>query len=347
MIAILRDSLSWLSGTQLATTAVRLFDQIPDSRRKVLRVLTWHRILPETEAAGRYPGVISTAPDEFAVQMQFIRDSYNVVSIDEVLAALNGDGQLPKHAVLLTFDDAYNDFATYAFPILQRMGLPVTLFVATAFPDNPHLSFWWNRLYEGAVSTKRREPIEIGDEILLLETPRQRHNTGRQLVRTIRQMPHDDAMAEVDRICVELDSDATSNDVLSWDALRTLAKAGVTLAPHTQTHPLLNRLPNDAARREVAGSVADLTREVGDCPPVFAYPAGGFTKDTIEMLRDLKIEAAFTTDRGINDLRSGNRMSLHRINVGRRANETVIRLKMNRIGSSVLSCLRPIRQANG
>ena len=35
--------------------------------------------------------------------------------------------------MLLTFDDAYRDFATNAWPTLKRYGLPATLFVPTAY----------------------------------------------------------------------------------------------------------------------------------------------------------------------------------------------------------------------
>ncbi|MFK7822012.1 MAG: polysaccharide deacetylase family protein [Planctomycetaceae bacterium] len=338
-MSVFRDTLSWLSGTRIVTTAVRTLDRIPDRSRTAFRVLTWHRILPITESAGRYPGVISTTPETFATQAQLIRDRYSAVSIDDVVAALNGEHQLPRRAVLLTFDDAYNDFLTNAFPVLRRMGLPVTLFVPTAFPDNPALSFWWNQLYSSAVSTTRRDRVLIGSERLPLGTPQQRHQTGRRLVQRVRLLPHSEAMSEVDRICDALCGEPISNDVLSWNDLRRLAQNGVSLAPHTRSHPLLNQLPLEEAREEIAGSISDLKREIGTFAPVFAYPAGGFAEGTMQALSELGIKAAFTTQRGINDVRSTNRMSLNRINVGRRANEAVIRLKMHRLGAGLLSTL--------
>lgn len=340
-MSLTRDSLSWLSGTRIVTAAARLFDRIPDRSRTSLRVLTWHRILRVTESAGRYPGVISTTPEAFAKQAQLIRDRYNAVCITEVLAALNNEHQLPPRAVLLTFDDAYKDFLTNAFPVLNRMGLPVTLFVPTAYPDNPSLGFWWNQLYSSAVSTSRRDAVRLGDDMFELKTPQQRHQTGRKLVQRVRLLPHAVAMQEVQRVCKELNGKPIENDVLSWNELRQLAEQGVSLAPHTQTHPLLNQLPLEVAKEEIAGSISDLNREIGTHAPVFAYPAGGFAKETMELISDLGIEAAFTTDRGINDIRSTNRMSLHRINVGCRANETVIRLKLHRLGAGLLSTFRP------
>ena len=49
------------------------------------------------------------------------------------------EGRLPPGGrVALTFDDAYRDFATQALPILERHGLPATLF-ATASAERSEL----------------------------------------------------------------------------------------------------------------------------------------------------------------------------------------------------------------
>jgi len=49
-----------------------------------------------------------------------------VVPLERVL------DELPRRAVILTFDDAFSDFATEAWPILQRHGCPAAVMVPTA-----------------------------------------------------------------------------------------------------------------------------------------------------------------------------------------------------------------------
>ena len=49
----------------------------------------------------------------------------------------------------MTFDDAYCDFADHAWPVFRRLGVPVTLFVATEYPDHPDRAYWWDRLHAG------------------------------------------------------------------------------------------------------------------------------------------------------------------------------------------------------
>jgi peptidoglycan/xylan/chitin deacetylase (PgdA/CDA1 family) len=55
---------------------------------------------------------------------------YSVIDLDAVLAHFRGDAQLPPQAVLLTFDDGYEDVLVNALPVLQEHGLPAVLFVS-------------------------------------------------------------------------------------------------------------------------------------------------------------------------------------------------------------------------
>jgi peptidoglycan/xylan/chitin deacetylase (PgdA/CDA1 family) len=49
---------------------------------------------------------------------------YEVVSLETVLS-----GELPRRALLITFDDGYRSIAEVALPILRRLGLPSVFFV--------------------------------------------------------------------------------------------------------------------------------------------------------------------------------------------------------------------------
>ncbi len=340
MHSTIRNSLLWLSGTRVACATARLLSRLPDSDPFTLRVLTWHRILPTHESDGVYPGVISATPEQFAAQIELLASRYRVVSVDQVLQALCESVPLPPRAVLLTFDDAQTDFARHAAPRLRRLGLPSTLFVPTAYPGNASRVFWWNRIYRHAVTTPRRDAIGLHGTEFPLTTEGERQTTGRRLVKNLRSMPHETVLREVDRLCHELGGDEADGDVLDWDELRGLLPSGVTLAPHTRTHPLLNRVPLDIARSEVLGSIEDLQREIGQSPPVFAYPAGGHCEATARMLADAGILAAFTTQRGVNNLRSTRPQALQRINVGRRATEATLLCQLHSVGWALRNAVR-------
>ena len=85
------------------------------------RVLMYHAIgtiIPD-DVQGRY----TLTPERFANQMEFIARSGRRVG---VLGRSDTD-------VAITFDDGYRDNLTHALPVLERLGLPFTIFVAAGF----------------------------------------------------------------------------------------------------------------------------------------------------------------------------------------------------------------------
>ena len=70
----------------------------------------------------RYPAIKGLDVNLFKGQVSFLKKHYNFVTVEEVIAASKGEGKLPAHAVLLTFDDAYSDHFNYVFPDTEKRG---------------------------------------------------------------------------------------------------------------------------------------------------------------------------------------------------------------------------------
>src|SRR3954447_24970367 len=183
-----------------------------------LAVLTYHRI---ADAADGPPGIISPSPPAFERQVRWLARARRPVSLDAVLRARTEGAPLPARAVLVTFDDGYEDFAEVAWPILRRHGVPAALFVPTAFPGSAS-GFWWDRLWVAL----RDEPDRAG--------------VYRALRARVKALPHDAAMELVDAEIAARRPGPTPA-VLDWPALRALAADGVAVCAHTRTHPLLHR----------------------------------------------------------------------------------------------------------
>jgi len=92
-------------------------------------VLMYHRIaLDGPDALSRF----RVAPEVFRRQMQFLRREGYYTLTAQGLAALLRDGKpIQGRPVVLTFDDAYLDFLTDAFPILAENGFGADVFVVT------------------------------------------------------------------------------------------------------------------------------------------------------------------------------------------------------------------------
>jgi peptidoglycan/xylan/chitin deacetylase (PgdA/CDA1 family) len=314
--------------TAVFSKFVDLLEQADQRRTNLLRVLTYHRVDEPDAHPSLYPGLISATPEVFDQQMSYLASNYNVISMPELLDACNRSRVLPPRSVMVTFDDACYDFAEHAWPTLKRYRLPATLFVPTAFPDQPERKFWWDQLYQAVRATARRDDLDTPLGCMPLRNATQRARTFDQLKGYVKTLPHQQAMAWVERTCAELGAPPAAHNVLGWDALRRLAHEGVTLGAHTQTHPLMNRVSAEQACAEAVGSLRDLEREIGKALPVFAYPSGGFNDEVVRILWREGFKLAFTTVRGVNDMGQADQLRLLRLNIGRRTNLPLFRARL-------------------
>ena len=66
----------------------------------------------------------------FRAQLGYLhRFGYRVISLDQALAGLFGGEVLPHRAVVLTFDDGYQNFYDHAYPALLEYRMPATVFL--------------------------------------------------------------------------------------------------------------------------------------------------------------------------------------------------------------------------
>jgi peptidoglycan/xylan/chitin deacetylase (PgdA/CDA1 family) len=87
-------------------------------------VLVYHTISDPPRAL---PGDIDISREKFARQLQWLSRRRRVVRLDETLA------EPSKCLTAITFDDGYRDNLTVALPLLEKFGLPMTLFVTAGF----------------------------------------------------------------------------------------------------------------------------------------------------------------------------------------------------------------------
>lgn len=299
----------------------------------VLRILAYHRVAELRDTPTVDSRSVSATPEVFARQMEHLARFYRVVSMPEVLEALEKEAPLPKRAVLITFDDAYADFPDVAWPILRQFRLPATMFVPTAYPDHPDRVYWWDRLYQAFRATPRSEINVLPFGRLPLLRVDEKHKNLRMIQNYVTIIPHSQAVQLVDWLCVELGlSCARGGSVLSWDQLRQLSREGLTVGAHTRTHAIMTKMTPAQMQEEVQGAQEDLQREIGACLPIFCYPNGNHNDAVASVLREQGIHVAFTTLSGPNELGSVDPLRLHRTVVMPRTSPAIFCLRLLRLG---------------
>lgn len=319
---------------------VSLLQALDDQPSDILRVLTYHRVDVPENRPYLYPG-LSVPPTAFTAQMEFLASSYKPISIQDILKRLSEHDPkpLPPRAVLVTFDDAYQDFQEFAWPVLKRLYIPAVLFVPTAFPDCPERSFWWDTLHHILSTTKK--PIlftPLGE--FPLTTRHQRIVAYKRIRSFLTLLPHEETLQMVDNLVNALEVSPAKNNILSWADLRKLSAEGVSMGAHTKTHPRLDRITPQESEREIIASLDDLAEGLGsftDSLPIFAYPGGGVNDQVVQILDRLRIKVAFSTERGINKFNKANALRLKRINIGQRTNIAVLQAQLLHRPSRLLS----------
>lgn len=71
--------------------------------------------------------------DALRAEFQYLVDNdYYFPTWEEVRQYVDGDLLLPEKSVVLTFDDAANNFLTLGIPIAEELGIPITSFIITS-----------------------------------------------------------------------------------------------------------------------------------------------------------------------------------------------------------------------
>ena len=111
-------------------------------------ILQYHHVSAET------PAVTSISPEKFKAHIDtIITQGYQVMPLTTIVDGLRKGGNLPDKAVAITFDDAYKNIFTHAFPILKKYRLPFTVFVATDYIAEPSTQFLsWDELREMSIN---------------------------------------------------------------------------------------------------------------------------------------------------------------------------------------------------
>jgi peptidoglycan/xylan/chitin deacetylase (PgdA/CDA1 family) len=118
-------------------------------------VLIYHRVTD----LERDPQFLAVSPANFDAQMAMLAQDYCVISLGELLTALH-HRRVPDRAVVVTFDDGYADNLTNAAPILDKRGVPATVFVSSGCVQRQQ-EFWWDEL-ERLILSPGRLPQHLG-----------------------------------------------------------------------------------------------------------------------------------------------------------------------------------------
>lgn len=315
-----------------STGALSIMRRLDVRDGREVRILAYHRVFDIAKESDFPfdPELISASTANFKDQIQHVATHFVPITCADLLAAIDSGRSLPRRAIIITFDDGYADNYTHAFPVLRSLGVPATIFLATAYIGGTEI-FWFDRVANIVFRAPSgdypvpgiREPLRLADiaSRRLASKVVLRHMKGlpdlqrRELINWLSELLKTECPAD----------DPTLSEAMTWAQVREMASAGFEFGSHTASHPLLTQLDDIALDRELAESRDAIAGQLGRPVNIFSYPDGGaeaFDPRVIAAVKRAGYQLGLSYVSGASHLHSLNRYAIQRLHVERYTSRT-------------------------
>ncbi len=243
---------------------------MPGLSRNRIAILTFHRVLADPDPLRP----LQTHVSQFKSQISVLKRGFNVLPLREARARQQS-GSLPPRTVVITFDDGYADNLHIALPVLKQFGLPATFFVATGFLNGGRM---WNDTIIEAIRRTRQDSVDLDCfdlESASLDSEAERRVAIARIIGQAKRFPGRERSARIGRLVEALRVRELPDDLMMTDdELRRIHAQGMEVGGHTVNHPILDQVPLDQARVEIAQGRQTLEMLLDTEVRSFAYPHG-------------------------------------------------------------------------
>lgn len=241
------------------------------SKQKV-PVLVFHKIIPEFDKI--WPGV---HPRLFEEIILLLKKNYTIYPLEFLYSKPGMDF---SRACFISFDDGYNDYLEYAYPILKRHQVHSTLFVLPNDLSNKgHIwtstiiyfvkHYWFSEIRDFFMS--QGQYIDFGNKF-------EDFSVNLAITKHLCGLKQSERAKVMDALQKKFDADhrIIPKELLSYEELATLDPTLVTIASHSLTHPSFS-LETDLEfiEHELRDSKLSIEKELKLQVSSFAFP---FTK---------------------------------------------------------------------
>jgi len=285
----------------------------------------------------RFPEIKGLDINLFKEQIAYLKKLYTIITMEELIAAIDNKTSLPPKSVLLTFDDAYLDHYTQVFPVLVENGIQGS-FYPPVKAITEHTVLDVNKIHFMLASCDNIEDL-VKDLLELLDQYRDEYNLESNdyyyeklavanrfdtadviFIKRVLQIELEESLRNVltDILFakyVGMSESSFSRELyMSIDQIKTMKHFGMHIGSHGYDHYWLNSLSKDKQRDEIERSIQFIALIGGDTSKwTMCYPYGGFNNDTLDLLDSYNCKVGFTTNVALADICNDNRFTLSRL----------------------------------
>lgn len=232
--------------------------------------------------------------DNATAAFAFLKKHYHIIGLQEYLEARQTGRQLPKKAVVITFDDGH--VGNYQLlPIIREMQIPITTFLCSDIVGTRR-HFWFKHCKE-----------------LLPDCQWMKKLPNLQRLETLKHYGFSQTQ-EYD------DTQALSNEQIEE------MRSWVDFQSHTCFHPILPQCDDVTAKAEIALSKEHLEHDYSLHINTISYPNGDYSPRDIHLAQEAGYTCGITVDFGFNDIHTDLfRLKRISVNDGRTLDELVVK----------------------
>lgn len=284
----------------------------------------------------KYPEIKGMDVRDFEKQVAYLKNNYNVISMDDLVDAIQNGKEIKDNSAVLTFDDAYSDHYEYVYPVLKKYGVKGAFYVPTGILQNKKV-LDVNKIHYILASSTHEEIFK--EMLLLLDQFREAYNLDsnenyfnkyahanrwdpkevifikRMLQKGLEEVVRAKITDYLFKKFVGQPEDEFSKELyLSTEQILEMQENGMHFGPHTHDHVWLDSLTKEEQKNQMEKSLRYL-KEIGVNLDkwTMCYPYGGYNGDTLTLMDEMGCHAAVTVEPKKFKLHDSNKFELPRL----------------------------------
>ncbi len=284
----------------------------------------------------RYPGIKGLELEAFRSQIEYLNNNFNIITMEEVIAAYTEKYELPEKALLLTFDDGYIDNFLCAFPVLESYGLQGSFFIPGRILED-HKMLDVNKIHyilESADIKRLVNDVKLkmdfyrGNEFTFPTTSElwnefavERRFDGKDIVfvkkmlQTVLPEPvRYKIIDELFKEYINIDEEIIARELyINREQLGVLKRNNMYIGLHGYNHGWLGDMPKEQMQGDIARSLDTLDDFIDKDKWVMNFPYGSYNYETIDYISTKGAVAALTIKVGVTDILKDSVFELPRL----------------------------------
>lgn len=283
----------------------------------------------------RYPQIKGLDKPLFREQIEFMKSNFNIVTMEQVIEAVQGKAKLPEKALLLTFDDGYIDNYTFALPVLEEFKVQGSFFIpGKTFSTHQlldvnkvHYILASANIYELVEDVKKEMDYYRGREFDYASTDELFHEYAkenrfdvketifvkRMLQTVLPESLRNTISSNLFKKYVGVTEEQLAYELyMTEEQIRTMKRHGMFIGIHGYDHYWLGNLSEEQMKQDVSMSLDTLDEFIDRKQWVMCYPYGNYNQNVLDYIKSQGACVGLTTEVRVADVKKDNGLILPR-----------------------------------